>query len=75
MCRANHAYLERNIPEAVSLLEEAIKEAPGLHDPFHLLVDCPLDVTTIEVVAANQGTYVRCHCPALDFRVCCMKKN
>lgn len=36
--RANNAYFERNIPLAVSLLEETIQKAPGLHDPFHLLV-------------------------------------
>lgn len=35
---ANNAYLERNIPTAILLLEEAIQKAPGLHDPFHLLV-------------------------------------
>lgn len=36
--RANNAYFERNIPLAISLLEEVIQKAPGLHDPFHLLV-------------------------------------
>jgi hypothetical protein len=38
MRRANNAYLDCNISEAVALLEETIKEAPGLHDPFHILV-------------------------------------
>ncbi|XP_026191834.1 uncharacterized protein LOC34617648 [Cyclospora cayetanensis] len=40
MRQATDHYLSGNYEAAVSALKETIRKAPGLHDPFHLLVRC-----------------------------------
>eukprot|EP00923_Selenidium_pygospionis_P028604 GHVN01051293.1.p1 GENE.GHVN01051293.1~~GHVN01051293.1.p1 ORF type:complete len:359 (+),score=84.69 GHVN01051293.1:524-1600(+) len=34
---ANDAYLQGDIPQAIRLYEEVVRQAPGIHDPFHNL--------------------------------------
>ncbi|OII78104.1 TPR repeat-containing protein [Cryptosporidium andersoni] len=35
--KANDAYLAKEFMSAIEILEEVVKKAPGLHDPFHML--------------------------------------
>lgn len=37
MQEATDLYLNKNFEEAVKILKELIRRAPGLHDPFHML--------------------------------------